>query len=321
MGKNNKKGPSEDCLRLPAHPGHTAASIVDTHAHLVSTFAAYKQKYKDSKYETVYDFVRGLYQGKKVAAMVDVWCEAPVQKIWKEIADSALTEQADRKAQWGDLEYWFVMGVHPHQARLYTDAVEEDILEAMAHPRNVGWGEIGLDYHYDNSPRDVQRDVFTRQLRHAVRLGKPITVHTREADEDTERILKAEVPAEHKIHVHCFTDSPDFAQRLLDHFENLYIGITGVITFSSNENTSNIVRRMFAESPAAPRIVLETDAPYMVPANIYGSLSTMKGRLPLCHTAMIPWTAEFVAEVAGGEWDVERVLELGKANAHHVYGI
>lgn len=120
MGKNNKKGPSEDCLRLPAHPGHTAASIVDTHAHLVSTFAAYKQKYKDSKYETVYDFVRGLYQGKKVAAMVDVWCEAPVQKIWKEIADSALTEQADRKAQWGDLEYWFVMGACTISRELIT---------------------------------------------------------------------------------------------------------------------------------------------------------------------------------------------------------
>jgi TatD DNase family protein len=119
----------------------------------------------------------------------------------------------------------------------------------MAHPRNVGWGEIGLDYHYDNSPRDVQREVFSRQLRHAVRLGKPITVHTREADEDTERILKAEVPKGHKvrsvvgyvlgsirqlvpigkpqIHIHCFTDLPDFAQRLLDHFPNLYIGITG----------------------------------------------------------------------------------------------
>jgi TatD DNase family protein len=95
----------------------------------------------------------------------------------------------------------------------------------------------------------------------------------------------------------------------------------GVITFSSNENTSNLVRRMFAQSPAAPRIVLETDAPYMVPANIYGSLPAIKGRLPLCHTAMIPWTAEFVAEVAGGEWNVERVLELGKANAHRVYGV
>lgn len=69
----------------------------------------------------------------------------------------------------------------------------------MAHPRNVGWGEIGLDYHYDNSPRDVQKEVFSQQLRHAVRLGKSITVHTREAEEDTELILKADVPKDHKV--------------------------------------------------------------------------------------------------------------------------
>ena len=72
-------------------------------------------------------------------------------------------------------------------------------LEAMEHPRCVGWGEIGLDYHYDNSPRDIQQEVFTRQLRQAVRLGKPLTIHTREAEEDTERILKAEVPKDHKV--------------------------------------------------------------------------------------------------------------------------
>jgi TatD DNase family protein len=109
MGKNNKKGPSEDCLILPDHPGHSTAPIVDTHTHLVSTFAAYKQKYKEGKYEDIYDFVNGLYRGKNVAALVDVWCEAPVQKVWKEIADSAITVQ-DRKDKWHGLEYWFVMG-------------------------------------------------------------------------------------------------------------------------------------------------------------------------------------------------------------------
>lgn len=69
----------------------------------------------------------------------------------------------------------------------------------MSHPRCVGWGEMGLDYHYDLSPRDIQRIVFRRQLKHAVRLGKPLTIHTREADEDTEMILKEEVPKEHKV--------------------------------------------------------------------------------------------------------------------------
>jgi TatD DNase family protein len=69
----------------------------------------------------------------------------------------------------------------------------------MTHPRCVGWGEIGLDYHYDNSPRDIQQSIFTRQLRNAVKLGKPITIHTREAEEDTESILKEEVPKDHKV--------------------------------------------------------------------------------------------------------------------------
>ncbi|KAF8811765.1 Metallo-dependent hydrolase [Phlegmacium glaucopus] len=120
----------------------------------------------------LYDFVRTMYEGRNVESIVDVWCEAPTL--------------------WGGLEYWFVIGVHPHDAKSYNDQVEKDIIEAIAHPRCVGWGEMGLDYHYDNSPRDIQQRVFVRQLRQAVKLAKPLTVHTREADEDTLRILKEE---------------------------------------------------------------------------------------------------------------------------------
>jgi TatD DNase family protein len=72
-------------------------------------------------------------------------------------------------------------------------------LEAMQHSRCVSWGEMGLDYHYDNSPRLIQQDVFARQLRHAVRLGKTLTIHTREAEKDTERLLKELVPKEHPV--------------------------------------------------------------------------------------------------------------------------
>ena len=74
----------------------------------------------------------------------------------------------------------------------------------MSHPRCVGWGEMGLDYHYNNSPPEVQREVLTRQLRCAVGLGKSLTIHTREADEDIERILKAEVPQDHKVRFMSF---------------------------------------------------------------------------------------------------------------------
>jgi TatD DNase family protein len=103
-----------------------------------------------------------------------------------------------------------------HEAKSYTDEIEQDMfvhfgyfscinidrtcsIEAMSHPRCVGWGEMGLDYHYDNSPRDIQQAVFIRQLKQAVKLGKPLTIHTREADADTERILKEEVPTNHKV--------------------------------------------------------------------------------------------------------------------------
>ncbi|KAL0056648.1 hypothetical protein AAF712_016745 [Marasmius tenuissimus] len=201
-----------------------------------------------------------MYEGKQVDAIVDVWCEAPVQRLWKEFADSALTEE-DRRAKWGGLEYWFAMGVHPHNAKEYTDEIEREILEAMSHPRCVCWGEMGLDYHYDNSPREIQQDVFARRLRHAVRLGKPLTIHTREADDDTERILKEIVPKDHRIYVQCFTDTPEFAQRLLSHFPNLYIGITGLITFTTNLKTAQVIRHMNPQ-PSTPSdlwILLETD--------------------------------------------------------------
>ncbi|KAJ7593447.1 hypothetical protein C8J56DRAFT_931112 [Mycena floridula] len=319
MGKKNNRPPAaaEEHLLLPSHATSSTTPIVDTHTHLASTYQTYRQKYPGAKYQDVYEFVREMYAGLNVEAIVDVWCEAPVEKIWKEFADSALTQE-DRDTKWGGLEYYFVMGVHPHNAKEYTDAVEADILAAMKHPRCVGWGEMGLDYHYDNSPREIQRQVFTRQLRHAVRLAKPLTIHTREADEDTERILKEEVPKDYKIHIHCFTDSPDFGKRLLDHFPNLHIGVTGVVTFSTNLNTIGLLRDMRSSSL---RIVLETDAPYMIPGNIYSAIGPIKGRFPLSHSAMIPYTTDFVSDKLGDGWTSERVLKIGRENARNVYGV
>ncbi|KAF9552164.1 hypothetical protein CPC08DRAFT_302714 [Agrocybe pediades] len=343
MGKKKSSTPGEENLLLPEPP--SKLSIVDTHTHVASTFEFYQHRYKEGKHTTVFEFIKAMYQGRSVDAVVDVWCEAPVRKYWKEFADAA----ADNE-KWGGMEYWFVMGVHPHDAKSYTDEVENDILEAMKHPRCVGWGEMGLDYHYDNSPREIQQEVFGRQLRHAIKLGKPLTIHTREADDDTERILKAEVPKDHRIHIHCFTDSPGFAQRLLDHFPNLYIGITGVITYATNADTSTVIRNMVssASKDSTPestlRILLETDAPYMVPANLYDDLPAIKGKkLPVCHSAMVPWTAKFVADLANGvqsdrveggsdpavpaegqtgtQWDADLVMKIARDNARKVYGV
>ncbi|KAF8575864.1 Metallo-dependent hydrolase [Ramaria rubella] len=343
MAKGKKTSiPHEQHLRLPSHPRFLdhAIPIVDTHTHLLSTYDMYIKHYPAQSDGGIFAFVREMYGDARGAswkhlteAIVDVWCEGPVTKLWKDIADSALSE-IDRKEKWNGIEYWFVMGVHPHQAEHYTDTVERDILAAMQHPRCVGWGEIGLDYKASKAPHAIQQSVLERQLRHAVRLGKPITIHTREAEEDTERILKAEVPKEHPMHIHCFTDSPELALRLIHHFPNLYIGITGVITYTTNLNTSNIIRALVTEPALSLRILLETDAPYMIPANLYRDLPDLPAgkRLPISHTGMIPWTAEYVAKVASdaaaglegrndGEWTVERVMMVARENARMVYKI
>lgn len=199
---------------------------------------------------------------------------------------------------------------------------------------------MGLDYHYSLSPHDVQQTVLRRQLELAVKLNKPLTIHTREAEEDTERLLKEIVPKDHRIHIHCFTDSPDFAKKLLDWFPNLYIGVTGVVTYATNANTSQVVRELVAEPGAPLRIVLETDAPYMVPSNIYDSVPAIKGkRFPICHTAMVPWTAQFVADAIANStskttdtptteeqpstdaWTADRVMLEARENAKKVYGV
>lgn len=102
---------------------------------------------------------------------------------------------------------------------------------------------------------------------------------------------------------------------------------TGVITYSTNLNTCAVVRHMSAPRPAALRILLETDAPFMIPSNLYNTLKNLKGKLPLSHSAMIPWTAEFVAmlasEAAGdaGRWDAERVLWEARENAKKMYNV
>lgn len=107
--------------------------IVDTHTHLVSTFGVYRSKYPDGQFLTIHDFVRGYYRPSApvsnagyVTNLVDVYCEAPVMKQWKEVADSALTD-AQRATDWGGVQYHFVIGVHPHEARHYNDAVENEM--------------------------------------------------------------------------------------------------------------------------------------------------------------------------------------------------
>jgi len=119
------------------------------------------------------------------------------------------------------------------------------------------------------------------------------------------------------MHIHCFTDSPALAASILSHFPNSFIGITGVITYSSNLNTTEMVRVTPLE-----RLLLETDSPFMVPNNVQKAIKSMGGkstRLPVCWSGMIPYTAEWVADIKGVS--VEKVLEVTRDNAMKMYGI
>src|ERR1044072_5501460 len=109
------------------------------------------------------------------------------------------------------------IGTHPHDARLYDDAAEEKIKNLINNEHVIAWGEIGLDFHYDNSPRDVQVDVFKRQLRAARECDLPVVIHTREAESETIEILKSEYAgAERRGVFHCFSGSMNLAQKAIE---------------------------------------------------------------------------------------------------------
>lgn len=182
-------------------------------------------------------------------------------------------------------------------------------------PLKVAWGEIGLDYHYNNSEPAVQRTVFEQQLRRAVDLRLPIVVHTREAEEDTFRIMTSIVPTGHLIHVHCFTDSPEFARKMLGHFSNCFFGFTGVITFKSALQAQEAVRVV-----PINRLLLETDAPYMVPSSVPRPQGGKdRRRTTVSHPGHIPLVAKKVAELKHIHED--EVLRATRENARQMYGV
>jgi len=108
MPKKKSSAASEEALLVPTPP--TTAKIVDTHAHLVHTFEAYQAKYKDGQHKDIYSFMRAMFEGRNVEAIVDVWCDAPIKRdLYKKLADSALSPES-RESLWGGVEYWFAMG-------------------------------------------------------------------------------------------------------------------------------------------------------------------------------------------------------------------
>jgi TatD DNase family protein len=151
------------------------------------------------------------------------------------------------------------IGTHPHDARLYDDAAEEKIKSLIRSERVIAWGEIGLDFHYDNSPRDVQIEVFKRQLRAARECDVPVIIHTREAESETIEILRGEYAGTKRGGIfHCFSGSLELAQAALD--LGFMISFSGILTFK----TADDLREVAQHVPLA-RMLIETDCPYLSP--------------------------------------------------------
>ena len=149
-------------------------------------------------------------------------------------------------------------GVHPHEARIADEAVYDELRGLARDGRIVAIGEIGLDFHYDHSPRDAQREAFRRQIRLAREVGLPIVVHTREADEETVEILEEERAAEAGGVIHCFTGGLELAQRALG--LGFLISFSGIVAFPRAE----VIQQVAREVPD-DRLLIETDAPFLAP--------------------------------------------------------
>jgi TatD DNase family protein len=149
-------------------------------------------------------------------------------------------------------------GVHPHEARIAGEAVYDELRGLAREGRIVAIGEIGLDFHYDHSPRDAQREAFRRQIRLARDVGLPIVVHTREADEETAGILEEEGAGEAGGVVHCFTGGRELARRSLG--LGLSISFSGIVAFPRAELIQQVAREVPDD-----RLLVETDAPFLAP--------------------------------------------------------
>ena len=185
-------------------------------------------------------------------------------------------------------------GVHPHDARLYDEGAERRLLEVLrGSEKVVALGEIGLDYHYDNSPREVQREVFARQLRLAREEGLPVIIHSREADEDTAEILAAGLAGSGTLGVmHCFGGGPALASAALG--LGFMISFAGNVTFKK----ADALREVAAAVPLE-RLLVETDCPYLAPAPFRGRRN---------EPAYVVETARFLAGLRGvGHEELGRV--------------
>lgn len=251
-------------------------NIFDTHAH-----------YDDSRFNEDRDELLSSLCSKGVTNIINCGCDYKSCLTTLELSE----------------KYDFVyaaLGVHAHEAEEATEEDFERIKALYSNKKVVAVGEIGLDYHYDFSPRERQIEVFERQIILAKELDLPIIVHDRESHEDTMNLLKKYRP---KGVVHCFSGSKEMAKEIVK--LQMYIGMGGAVTFKNARRPVEVMEYLPAEY-----LLLETDAPYMTPVPFRGQR---------CDSSHIANTAEKIAEIKS--MDAQELIDICNKNAKSLFGI
>jgi len=198
-----------------------------------------------------------------------------------------------------DPDIWCSVGAHPHEAADHADLLPDQLAALTAHPKVVGIGETGLDFHYDLSPRDTQERVFRAHIAASRATGLPLIIHAREADSEIARILDEERPPPGVLH--CFSSGRALAEAALA--LGFYVSISGIVTFRNADDLRSIVRDLPLD-----RLMVETDSPYLAPVPYRGKRN---------EPAFVKATAAAVAALKGVE--PERLAAATSANFFRLF--
>jgi TatD DNase family protein len=264
------------------------ALFIDTHAHL-----------DDKRFAEDLDAVVARAKEAGLKSIITVGC-------WKKEGGFQGALEVLKKYD----SLWLALGVHPHEAKDAVEGGPWDEIRRLANAKGadgkgrlIAIGETGLDYHYDHSPRDAQKEVFARQVRLARELNLPVIVHSREADKDTMDILKAEGAADMGGVFHCFSGTKETASAVLD--LGFYLSFTGVVTFPKADALREVVKAVPIE-----KMLIETDCPYLAPAPHRGGRN---------EPSFVVETAREIANIKG--LSLEDVGRITTLNAEDLFGL
>lgn len=198
---------------------------------------------------------------------------------------------------------WATVGIHPHDAKLVTPEVLEQMRTLLLHPRVVAVGEVGLDFHYLHSPQEIQEKVFDDFISLAIEFKKPLVIHDRDADLVTYNHLQVAARNKVPILIHCFTGTADLAKKYLD--LGCLISFSGIITFKNAEALREIVKWIPKD-----RILIETDSPFLAPVPYRGKKN---------QPAFVVEVARCISQI----WNtpLEEVAQITTQNANQFFGL